>query len=394
MAVDLFLEKMALSAVLLVVTVLCSAAPWVLKSRFDGKKFTTVLKYLNSLAGGVVLGALLLHMIPELFHSSHHHHHSHSHKGPGPKSHSHKTHKHTHSEPTNEPSKFSLASIVTLNDHYPWGCFAAGIAFLFLFYIDRIFFGHDSDSEPSSTVDKKQEHQHHHHYHHSHSHQQHDCCNGHQGYGHDCKPIRDPKQMIIQITGIPNNGRTNNVEKSTAQSSSASTCHSHDLVGGCHMDSITKSTSQTQTMIFIFALSLHSFLEGLGAAGQSDINGLMQFAFGLVGHKFLEAFALGVSVMRAEFSTGRTIAVITTYSLLTPAGILAGIGALKMVSGHKIFAELLNGSAVGSFMFVGLIEMIPPEFHTYHRIHSPGKFAVLAAGFLLMAAVNAIGHEH
>lgn len=164
------------------------------------------------------------------------------------------------------------------------------------------------------------------------------------------------------------------------------------------MDSITGASSQAQTMVFVFALSLHSYLEGLGAAGQCDWTGLSQFAFSLLGHKLLEAFALGVSVMRAGFSSGRTIAVLSFYSFLTPLGILSGMGALHSFSSSSgntaLIVELLNGAAVGSFMFVGMIEMIPPEFNSYDPVHSRSKFAVLCAGFLLMAALNAVGHQH
>lgn len=402
MSVELLFEKLVLSGVLLVVTVLCSVAPWMVKSRL-GKNFSTVLRYMNTLAGGVVMGALLLHMIPELFHEHasgahvHGHHHGH-HDHHGHDHHDHHHHDHEHH------GKKGFFSFLTLTDHYPWGCFAAGVSFLFLFYVDRIFFGVDGCHDG--------------HHHHGHSHGKHqqvdkksagdscghnhsassdDCCNNHQGNGHQSKPNSAAKQQIVQLNQSGSTPRIISLQKEPPKPETLA-IHEHDLVGGCHMDSITGASSQAQTMVFVFALSLHSFLEGLGAAGQCDWSGLAQFAFSLLGHKLLEAFALGVSVMRAGFSTTRTIAILSFYSFLTPLGILSGMGALRFFSTSsnqtKLIVEVLNGAAVGSFMFVGMIEMIPPEFNSYDPVHSKYKFMVLCGGFLGMAALNAFGHSH
>jgi len=49
-------------------------------------------------------------------------------------------------------------------------------------------------------------------------------------------------------------------------------------------------------------------------------------------------------------------------------------------------ASLLNGMAVGSFLFVSCIEMIPPEFHK-RTPHTPLKFAALCVSFLIMAVL-------
>jgi zinc transporter ZupT len=57
-----------------------------------------------------------------------------------------------------------------------------------------------------------------------------------------------------------------------------------------------------------------------------------------------------------------------------------------------IVSQCLNGLAVGSFLFVSCIEMIPPEFHK-KTAHTPVKFVVLVVGFLLMAGISAF-HSH
>ena len=434
----------------MVITVVCCAGPWIMKSMMGVKAsptsghFKTVLHYLNTLAGGVVLGALMLHMIPELFHTGcggndhghkhkhdhkheHKHAHSHKHEHKHEHAHSHKPghkhehpHKHSHSHKSETPASQGLLSLISWNDHYSWGCLAAGISFLFLFYIDRVFFGPDGCHGDNHSVHedhdverrgKQSDHSEHsdHQDHSDHNHGS-DCCHGHQGNGHTVTAGKvsgkGAKKSTIQLTGngsviIPldisaGQSKQQQQEQKSTSGHGTQACHSHDLVGGCHMHTITAGSSAKQTMVFVFALSLHSLLEGLGAAGQSDYSGLMQFAVSLVGHKLLEAFALGVSVMRAGFSTTRTLALLAFYASLTPVGILLGMAMVehvKMVS-SSLMIDILNGAAVGSFMFVGLIEMIPPEFDVYDAVHTPRKFVVLCGGFMLMALINMLGHSH
>lgn len=56
---------------------------------------------------------------------------------------------------------------------------------------------------------------------------------------------------------------------------------------------------------------------------------------------------------------------------------------------QEVASKVLNGLAVGSFIFVSCVEMIPPEFHTTDT-HSKYKFLVLTLGFAFMAGIAAI----
>ena len=150
-------------------------------------------------------------------------------------------------------------------------------------------------------------------------------------------------------------------------------CHSEDLVGGCHMDGLDTHTSRLQALVFVVALSLHSFLEGLGMSSKNDQRSLTMFLISLFAHKWLEAFALGVNVMNASFGAAYAFSLVAFYALLTPLGIILGLIFERWSFGgaySENVSQCLNGLAVGSFMFVSCIEMIPPEFHKKNQAHT------------------------
>lgn len=313
--------KIGVTVGILFLTFACCYIPLLIRKKV--KNSSLVMSYLNCLAGGVVLGTLLLHMIPHTFMScedsapvevekvkcKHGHKHKHDH-GHG--------HGHGHEHPD-----------------YHFGLLAAGLSFLFLFAIDRLFLTHSHcvDSSADAT----------------------------------------------------------DVEKKAAIDNDHGSCHSLDLMGGCHMEGIVRAPSKIQAFVFVMALSLHSILEGLAMSTLHKYEALVPFVIGLLVHKWLEAFALGVNVISASFSQLWTFCLIAFYSILTPAGILLGM-LINASSSNAEVSKVLNGLAAGSFLFVSCIEMIPPEFHR-HSSHTKWKYLALLVGFGIMAGIVTL-HSH
>jgi zinc transporter 1/2/3 len=163
------------------------------------------------------------------------------------------------------------------------------------------------------------------------------------------------------------------------------------------MDGINAAASKAQTFVFVLALSIHSFLEGMGMATKNQWGSLVSFLVSLFAHKWLEAFALGTGVAKACFPAWHSFWLIFVYAALTPAGIILGMWmdtASQSVSGvfNAMTRQVLDGLALGSFLFVSCIEMIPSEFHKKNR-HAPYKFFVLSLGFAAMAAISLL-HFH
>ncbi len=385
-SIPYFWHKIASTAALLFITVLFSYLPFVIRKRV--RRAGLIMSYCNCLAGGIVLGAMLMHMIPEMMEGcDHDHHHElapmhtrvmdgteeccHDHKHVDKHEHKHKDHKkkeHKHDHDI-ESKIVKAQSDAHSHDHshdFAWGPFFAGISFLILFAVDRLFLTHShcDDAHPSSK--KKVEDDSHHHEH-----------------GQGCSHHHDHEQHHHDLSLQPDEEH--------------GSCHEDDVIGGCHMDGINSSSTKAQTFVFVLALSIHSFFEGLGMATKNTWNGLLSFLISLFAHKWLEAFALGTGVAKACFSGFHNFWLIFIYAILTPAGIFVGMwmnaasNTSSLLSG-KLTQKMLDGLALGSFLFVSCIEMIPSEFHKQNK-HSPFKFAVLCIGFAAMAAISLL-HFH
>lgn len=340
---------------MLALTVVFCYLPWVVHRKW--RKATWLISILNCLAGGVVLGALLLHMIPEMV------------------------------VPHDAGS---------CNGFNQWGCLAAGVSFLLLFSVDRLFLSH-AHCENDNEGGKAHAHEGHEHSHsHSHSHDHH----------HDCSHDHDHNHEHHSALDIPHIHHQKHEHKEielVRQESSIESfhphedCHEADIMGGCHMEGIRTSKSKIQTYVFVFCLSLHSLLEGLGMSGKNNSTDLFRFLAGLFAHKWIEAFALGVTVLGARFSNLESFFLMGFYAILTPLGIALGMLSDYFAEtpelGQRAVSEyVMNGAAAGSFLFVSCIEMIPPEFHTKNQ-STPAKFMAVTLGFVVMAIV-ATFHSH
>ena len=203
----------------------------------------------------------------------------------------------------------------------------------------------------------------------------------------------------------PSSDEASSVDHIKAQLDAVASAESIDVcsAGGCQVDGIRVAASQsvTSTFIFVIALSVHSFMEGLGMASKNQKEELAAFLISLFAHKWIEAFALGASVMQAEFSKWMTFFVLLAYSVLTPLGIVLGIlldaffKTYYADSKVEVLEGVFNGAAVGSFMFVACVEMIPPQFGHGMPInrHAYGRFLTVLFGYGVMAVVSA-RHSH
>lgn len=165
--------------------------------------------------------------------------------------------------------------------------------------------------------------------------------------------------------------------------------HDHDSIGTCNTSALKYTTSISQAIILIAALSLHSFFEGMAFSKKNNVKGLTGMEQGLVIHKILESFAIGVTMAASQFSTLSSILLLLLYSVLTPLGIIMANGLIK-------YRKICDGLALGSTMFIVCVEMIPTLLHSKHkRIENVGIVGCLGAGFVLTSILlTHNGHCH
>lgn len=135
-----------------------------------------------------------------------------------------------------------------------------------------------------------------------------------------------------------------------------------ERVNAKEQDSIPQGATKKEALIFILALSLHSFMEGLGMANKTDEK-LVWYIVSILVHKWLEAIILGASVLTSSFSSRTSFILLLVYSSLTSIGALIG-KAICAGSGNSLITKILDGVAAGSFFYIGFVEMVGNEFET------------------------------
>ncbi|KAM0675844.1 hypothetical protein GVAV_000619 [Gurleya vavrai] len=155
-------------------------------------------------------------------------------------------------------------------------------------------------------------------------------------------------------------------------------------------DSLPENVTMRKAVIFVVALSVHSFLEGIGLPAKTD-GQVMYYLLGLFGHKWIEAFALGVSINAAPFTRKAVFYLTLLYSSLTPFGIISGLAALKLdvncYTKDQIIL-ILTGLSSGSFFYIGFVEMLNSEFeHSHGKVcvkKNRNKLTAISFGFVIM----------
>ncbi|KAI5171050.1 solute carrier family 39 (zinc transporter), member 1/2/3 [Nematocida sp. LUAm3] len=145
-------------------------------------------------------------------------------------------------------------------------------------------------------------------------------------------------------------------------------------------DAIPQGASKKEALIFILALSLHSFMEGLGISNKQK-DKLIWYLVSILLHKWLEAIILGTSVLTSSLTDTVSFILLVVYSSLTSIGAL--MGNYLASKGNPNIRHILDGIAAGSFFYIGFVEMVGNEFET-----SSGKLtrrkALLKIGSMLI----------
>ena len=156
-------------------------------------------------------------------------------------------------------------------------------------------------------------------------------------------------------------------------------------------------------------LSFHSLLAGLSMGVLQDKSQILSVFAAIIAHKSIAAFALGTAFVRARASSGQAltrcqvVALIVTFSLVTPVGVLVGT-ALGGFSSSSM-AAALTAVAAGTFIYVGLIEISSKElgqhdhanpgaarYGTFQQADGAGSGGSAGSPLLPRAAALALGY--
>lgn len=206
-----------------------------------------------------------------------------------------------------------------------------------------------------------------------------------------------------------NNPQNNNSVKSCcskhthSESSNVSHSHSHDQniqtesqaidqsksehSAGCCGGSLKKSSSFSNALLRISAISVHSFFEGFAIKPQ---NNTIPLVLGLLLHKFLESFNVAIALTNLEFSFYKKVLLFLFYSILTPLSIcLLALFENSKISGLELWC---NSLCIGALLFVVFYEIISNSFK--NRSFPRMKMFLITAGYCLGCLSIIFSHSH
>lgn len=139
--------------------------------------------------------------------------------------------------------------------------------------------------------------------------------------------------------------------------------------------------------VLLVVLSIHSVITGIALGTEGRIAQAVVILIAVLAHKGTAAFALAVSLIQGHVSWRRLVGMVTLFSLMTPIGILLGLGCMEILSGaaEQMFEAGFDGLAAGTFLYVALLDILEKEFAD--RLHRPLKFALVFSGLAFMAVV-------
>jgi zinc transporter ZupT len=135
-------------------------------------------------------------------------------------------------------------------------------------------------------------------------------------------------------------------------------------------------TVDWKVAVLVFCcLSFHSFVAGVALGLSSSGAEVTDVLVAIVAHKGLAATAMSTALLRARVSWSVFLRLCLTFSTVTPIGVALGLVAERLMDGTEdspITAAVL-AFASGTFLQVGLVEMIVHELHDAHSKSQPSS---------------------
>jgi zinc transporter 1/2/3 len=132
-------------------------------------------------------------------------------------------------------------------------------------------------------------------------------------------------------------------------------------------------------------LSVHSLIAGSVLGLEDTLVESFAIFVAIFAHKSAEAFALGISLQRADLTTKRFIYIILFFALMTPVGIFLGIYLSTYFTStvDAALESIFDALAAGTFLYVAYVEIVEEIFEKPNDLWL--KFVFIILGFSMMA---------
>jgi zinc transporter 9 len=143
----------------------------------------------------------------------------------------------------------------------------------------------------------------------------------------------------------------------------------------------------TSTTAFI-GLAVHSAMDGFALGVAVVVNqevGIVVF-LAILAHKAIDLFSLSTTFCLAGYRRKKAMTYLALFSLITPAAAAIAFPLLELVQSIEVGIPL--ALAGGTFMYVGIYDLLPEAFHEEHSGYR--AFALVVAGILLMYTIGVV----
>ena len=151
----------------------------------------------------------------------------------------------------------------------------------------------------------------------------------------------------------------------------------------------TKLTSLNKVWLFIIAITLHNFPEGMSVGvsfGSGEMKNGVVLAIAIALQNIPEGLAVALPLVGLGYNKWRAVGIATLTGLVEPVGGLLGI---TMVTVFQPVLPIAMGFAAGAMLFV-ISEEIIPETHSDGRSRY-ATFALMIGFIIMMTLDNMLG---
>jgi len=159
------------------------------------------------------------------------------------------------------------------------------------------------------------------------------------------------------------------------------------MLGGSEDVGAMSKGTEFYPYILLVVLSVHSIIAGATLGLEGKILGSIALFIAIIGHKGAAAFALGISLKKANFASSKYRKITAVFSTMAPLGAMIGIMMATMLSSQSsvIFEAIFDSVAAGTFLYVATLDVMAEVFEKSEN--SWLKVLLGIAGFMLMAVI-------
>ncbi|MBI0584252.1 MAG: ZIP family metal transporter [Methanomassiliicoccus sp.] len=157
----------------------------------------------------------------------------------------------------------------------------------------------------------------------------------------------------------------------------------------CDDHTVEHSHSLTSTTAFI-GLSVHSVMDGFAlgvAVVLGEEIGTVVF-LAILAHKAIDVFSLSTTFRLADIDKRRGLKYMLLFSLITPIAAAFAFPFIDWLEGIELGIPL--ALAGGTFMYVGIYDLLPEAFHEEHTQYK--AFALVVLGIATMYGLSLVLH--